>query len=79
MDYYNKSIDELYKELNSNKDGLTTEEAEKRISIYGKNILEEKKKKSKFIKFLEQFNDMMIIILIIVAIIMTLYGIFYSH
>ena len=33
MDYYNKSIDELYKELNSNKDGLTTEEAEKRIRI----------------------------------------------
>lgn len=79
MDYYNKSIDELYKELNSNKDGLTSQEAEKRISIYGKNILEEKKKKSKFIKFLEQFNDMMIIILIIVAIIMTLYGLFYSH
>ena len=44
-------------------------EAEKRIEKFGKNNLREKKKDSLFIKFIKQFNDFMIITLIIAAII----------
>ena len=49
--------------------GLTEEEAAKRLERYGKNCLEEKKQDSLFIKFIKQFNDFMIITLIIAAII----------
>ena len=62
--------DEVLKRLGTNeKIGLTDEEVKKRQEKYGKNKLEEKKKESFFIKFLKQFNDFMIIILIIASII----------
>ena len=48
---------------------MTEEEAAKRLERYGKNCLEEKKQDSLFIKFIKQFNDFMIITLIIAAII----------
>ncbi len=72
--YYNQKIDDIYKELNSSKKGLTDSEANERIKEYGYNELIEKKSRSKFSIFLEQFKDMMIIILIVVGIIMTIYG-----
>ena len=65
---YNKSIEELYKEYQSNINGLTNEEAYSRLQTYGENKLKEKKKKSNIIMFLEQFNDFMIILLIFASI-----------
>lgn len=65
-----KEINEVQKELNTDiKNGINTEEAKRRLDKYGKNELEEGKKESIIIKFLKQFNDFMIIILIISAII----------
>ena len=64
IDFYKKSVDELYKEFSTSKDGLTNEEASNRLLKYGKNQLKEKKKKSSIIVFLSQFNDFMIILLI---------------
>ena len=51
--YYNKKIDDIYKELNSSKDGLDTKEVNKRLEKDGYNELIEKKSKSKFSIFLE--------------------------
>ena len=65
---YNESIDELYFRLVTNAEGLTDEEALKRLDKYGENKLNEEKKKSNFIIFLNQFNDIMIILLIFAAI-----------
>lgn len=79
MEVYNKDINEVLKSLDSNLDGLSNDEAKKRIGTYGENVIEEAKKKSKLRRFLDQFNDMMIIILIVVAIIMGIYGFFVSH
>ena len=45
-------------------DGLTTKEAEKRLSKYGKNVLEQSKKKSPIKLFLGQFKDVMTLILL---------------
>ncbi len=66
--FYNKKIDELYKEFSSSIDGLSEEEASKRLEKYGENKLLERKKKSNFVIFLSQFNDLMIILLIFASV-----------
>ncbi len=49
--------------------GLTTEQARERLAQNGPNKLKEKKKKGNFARFIDQFKDVMIIILIIAAIV----------
>lgn len=66
--YYNQTVEELYQELNTNINGLTEEEAHKRLEKYGENKLLERKKKPNIIIFLSQFNDLMIILLIVASI-----------
>ena len=51
------------------REGLTEEEVKIRQAKYGKNKLKDKKKESIIIKFIKQFNDFMIITLIIASII----------
>ena len=67
--FYKKDIDEIFQELNTSKQGLNEEEAKNRLRKYGLNKLVEKKKQSLFIKFLSQFKDVMLIILLIAAIV----------
>ena len=65
-----KDISEIEKNFRTNKEyGITNEEAKKRLKYFGENILKEKKKENIFIKFIKQFNDFMIIILLIASII----------
>lgn len=68
-EFYKMSKEESLKVLNSNTCGISDDEVSKNQKKYGLNILEHKKKKSIFIKFLEQFKDIMLIILLISAII----------
>lgn len=79
MKYYNMDIDDVFKELSSNKDGLDDIDVKKRLEEYGNNTIKEVKGKSKIQKFFDQFKDLMIIILIIVAIITGIYAFLYSH
>ena len=73
--WYNKTAEEVIEELDSNQNnGLSANEIEERKQKYGLNQLAEAKKKSLFIKFLEQFKDFMIIVLIIAAIISGVVG-----
>lgn len=67
--YYNKNNDDILKELDTSKDGLTDKQVDQHREKYGENKLEEKKKKSTFLVFLEQFKDLLVIILIIAALI----------
>ncbi|MFZ2576690.1 MAG: cation-translocating P-type ATPase [Lactococcus hircilactis] len=62
------SFSETMDELDSTKEGLSTEQVTKRQLEDGPNELSAGKKKSLFVKFLEQFKDLMIIILIVAAI-----------
>ena len=74
--WFNKSIEQTEKELETSiENGLNKEQVEKAREKYGLNELKAKKKKSLIIKFLEQFKDFMIIILIIAAIISGAVGI----
>ena len=62
--------DEVLRKLKTNeKLGLRQDEVIKRQEKYGKNRLKDKQKESIFIKFVKQFNDFMIIILIIASIV----------
>ena len=76
---YSKNEEEIFKILNSNIDGLNNKEANKRLKEHGQNVILNKKKKPLIIRFLKQFNNTMIIILLVVAILLYLYGRFYSH
>lgn len=66
---FNMTQSEVFEQVKSSDKGLTSEEAKKRLEENGKNALEEGKKKSIFIVFLEQFKDLLVIILMIAAII----------
>ena len=69
-EWYNKSVKEIEEELKTDKDiGLHREEVENRQQNEGFNELKETKRKSTIVKFLEQFKDFMIIVLIIAAIV----------
>ena len=61
--FYNETIDEIYKRLETSESGLSKDEAKKRLEKYGENKLTEQKKKSNIILFLEQFSDFMVILL----------------
>ena len=65
---YNEEIENLYKKYNTSYDGLNKIEAEKRLAENGENKLKEPKPKSNLVMFLSQFNDLMIILLIIASI-----------
>ncbi len=69
MKYYLESSANVISELGSTKNGLTSEEAAKRLEQYGKNKLAESKKKSIIIRFLEQLANPMVIVLIAAAVI----------
>lgn len=70
MQYYHQPIDVVLKELDvSFRDGLTSEQVEKRLQQYGLNKLKEAKKKSNFQRFLDQLKDPMILILLVAAVI----------
>lgn len=67
--YYTQNISEVEKDLQTSLvDGLSNEEAKRRLEKYGENALAAKKKKSMFMRFLDQFKDFMIIVLIVAAI-----------
>lgn len=68
------SQEELLQEMNSSMNGLTAEEAKKRLEQYGYNKLQEGKRKGVLQVFAEQFADLLVIILIIAAVISALTG-----
>ena len=70
MTYFDRSAQEAASSLGTDmQKGLSEAEAERRLAEYGENKLEEKKKKPLIVRFLEQFKDAMIIILLIAAVI----------
>lgn len=72
---YQMKLDEVFKEVDSSQNGLSSKEAKERLSTYGENALKEKNKKSAFRILLNQFSNMMILFLILVGIVSLVYSI----
>lgn len=75
---YQKTIEEIYSEYQTSKEGLSDKEAERRLSLFGKNVLIQKNKKSKWKIFLSQFKNIMVILLLLVGVMSLVYAIFTS-
>jgi Ca2+-transporting ATPase len=67
--WYGNDVDYVFKELDTSEDGLSSDEAKRRLEQYGPNELVETGGISPIRMFLEQFTDPMVIILLIAIII----------
>ena len=74
--WHTLSEKEVMQKLGTSPDGLTAEETEKRLKIYGTNSFEEKKKKNFLIEFLKQMSDSMVLILLAAALISVIVSFF---
>ena len=65
--FYTQGEEEVLKSLDTSIDGLSTAQAKERLDAYGYNELDEGEKRSLLSKFIYQFKDLMIIILLVAA------------
>ncbi len=65
IDYYRLSVADTLANLKSQAEGLKIEDAAQRLTFYGKNELISIQKEPTILKFLKQFKDLMVIILIV--------------
>ncbi|NRN93968.1 Calcium-transporting ATPase 1 [Lactobacillus helveticus] len=72
--YYLQTKAKVLEELKTSSGGLSSQQAKDNLAKYGKNALIEGKKKTTLQVFLEQFKDLMVIILIIAAVISAFTG-----
>ena len=74
--WFNKTSQEVEQELKTDyQKGLSSSQVQENMKKYGLNELQEKKKDSLLKKFLEQFKDFSIIVLIIAAIVSGVVGV----
>ena len=70
---YTKDLEEIKNTIGYDVNiGLSEKKVKEKLEKYGENIIKEKKKESIIVKFIKQFNDFMIIILIIASIVSAL-------
>lgn len=69
MKHYFEEIESVLKSQETSKNGIDPSQAQERLEKYGRNKLDEGKKKSVVMRFLEQLKDPMIIVLIAAAVI----------
>ncbi|HEV7347511.1 cation-translocating P-type ATPase [Telluribacter sp.] len=72
--WYLSDFNDVFKELNSQKEGLTNDEARERLEKYGQNELQGTSQKSVWKLIINQFMDVMILILMAAAVISVLVG-----
>src|SRR3989338_10477116 len=73
-EWHKLSIEESFKALESSPKGLSDSEVQRRLVRYGSNELVEKKKTPAWIQFLQQFNNILVLILIAAAVISAYFG-----
>ena len=66
---YLQTVEDVFKEVQSSPSGLSSQEAASRLEKYGANTLQEGKKKTLLEKFVDQFKDLMILVLLVAAVV----------
>src|SRR4030043_146706 len=74
MHWHQKNIEEVIEELGASLQGISEANAQNLLLEHGPNELTEKRKKTLFMMFLDQFKDFMILVLIAAAIISGVIG-----
>ena len=74
MHWHRKKIEEVIEELGSSHNGLSSTDADKLLLEHGPNELVEKKKRTLFLMFLDQFKDFMILVLLAAAVVSGIIG-----
>ena len=69
IEWYRTPISEVFRLVKSSPQGITDDEAAKRLVLYGYNEIKEEKKISEILRFLSHFNDPLIYILMIAGLI----------
>ena len=73
-DFYSLKVEEVFKSLNSSENGLTKDEAEKRLKEFGFNELKKEKRTTPLEIFLYQFKNMFILLLILAGLLSLFLG-----
>ena len=73
-EFYQMSSKEALEQMNSSMNGVSKEEASSLLEKHGENVLQEGERKSLLMVFLEQFKDLLVIILMIAATISMISG-----
>ena len=71
---YQMDVDKVFTQMQTNEKGLSMQRAKELLEEKGENVLEEGKKKTAVMVFLEQFKDLLVMILIIAAIVSAVSG-----
>ena len=72
--WYQMTAEEVLRGMQSSRAGLSAQQALSRRAEFGENVLEESRGKTCFQVFLEQFQDLLVLILIVAAVISVLSG-----
>jgi magnesium-transporting ATPase (P-type) len=72
--YYQQSVDDTLANINSTAEGLSSAEASTRLQQYGENALPQKKGKPAWLRFLAHFNDVLIYVLLVAALLKLFMG-----
>ena len=72
--YYQQTVDDTLANINSTPDGLSSTEALARLQQYGENALPQKKGKPAWLRFLAHFNDVLIYVLLVAALLKLFMG-----
>ncbi|WP_343646189.1 cation-transporting P-type ATPase [Enterobacter sp.] len=72
--YYQQTVDETLANSNSTLDGLSGAEASARLQQYGENALPQKPGKPAWLRFLAHFNDVLIYVLLVAALLKLIMG-----
>ncbi len=74
MSFYNDSIEDVLTGLQASSDGLTSDEASQRLGIYGENRFREEEKVSLWKLFLQQFNSVLVWLLLFAVLVSLFLG-----
>lgn len=72
--YYQQTVDETLANISSSADGLSSAEASARLQQYGDNALPQKAGKPAWLRFLAHFNDVLIYVLLVAALLKLIMG-----